>query len=132
MNPLLPYRRALMALLGAVLLSLHGFYSDDVLTGGETMQALFAGLGAFGVYALPDAPGYRFVKPIVMAVAGALNILIAATNAGEPYSTELWLNVGITVLTVLGIITVQNDPEPAVPPTANTVSSSQAGFPKAA
>lgn len=109
-----------MALLGAVMLSLHGYYSDDVLTGGEMMQALFAGLGAFGVYALPDAPGYRFVKPIVMAIAGALNILIAATNAGEPFSTELWLNVGITVLTVLGIIVVQNDPEPAVPPTANT------------
>lgn len=119
-----------MALLGAVLLSLHGYFSDDVLTGGEIMQSMFAGLGAFGVYALPDAPGYRFVKPVVMAIAGALNLLIAANSSGEPYSTELWLNVGITVLTVLGIITVQNDPEPAVPPTATT--EARVALPRAA
>lgn len=119
-NPLSPYKRLLMAVVGAVLMALHGYFSDDVLTSGEMMQTMLAGLGVITVYALPDTPVFRYMKPAAMAAATVLNILIAANNSGEPYDTELWLNVAIQALTVLGILGVKNDPEPAVPPTADT------------
>lgn len=128
-NPLTPYRRAIMAFLGALLVAFQGYLSDGGLVGAEIMQAFLAGLGAFMLYVLPDAPGFKYVKPIVLAVSAALQLLVAANEAGEPYDDRLWLNVAISVLTLLGVIVVQNEPEPAVPPTANTVST---GLPRAA
>lgn len=128
-NLLTPYRRAIMAFVGALLVAFQGYLSDGGLVGAEIMQSMLAGLGAFMLYVLPDAPGFKYVKPAVLAISSALQLLVAANEAGEPYDDRLWLNVVISVLTLLGVIVVHNEPEPAIPPTADTVSS---GLPKAA
>lgn len=115
-----PYRKMLAHVAGTVVMALVAFQSDDVLTAAEILQVILAVMGTVMVYALPNMPGARFVKLAASAVSAGLVLLIPVLESGEPLTNALWLNVVFAVGSVLGVLAVDNEPEPAVPPTANT------------
>jgi len=118
-NLLAPYRIALVAVFGSVLLSFQSFWSDDIYTTTEIFQTILQATGAFLAYVLPNAPGAKFVKLGVMALTASLQVLVAVGEDGD-YTRPVWINVAIAAATALGLLFVKNDPEPAVPPTADT------------
>lgn len=119
-NLIAPYKIALVAVFGSVLLSFQSFWSDDVYTTTEIFQTMLQAMGAFLAYVLPNAPGAKFVKLGVMAITAGLQVLAAASETGD-FTRPVWINVAIAVATALGLLFVKNDPEPAVPSTADTV-----------
>jgi len=106
------YRKFLMALLGAVVVTLAAAMSDDVLSSAEIAQVILAGLGTFGVYVLPNAPGYSALKTLVAGATAGLGLLAGWLASGEQITDSMWLNLALAVGTALGVFIVPNDPEP--------------------
>jgi peptidoglycan/LPS O-acetylase OafA/YrhL len=113
-----PYRKALLYALGAVIIGFQSYATDDIFTPAEIMQSFLAGLGLFLVYVLPEAPGAKYVKAGVGLIVAAAQIVVAALEAGEPLDSSLWVNVAVAIVAALGLVPMENEPEPAVPPTA--------------
>lgn len=108
------YKKFLMALLGAVIVTLAAATSDDVLTSAEIAQVILAGLGTFGVYVLPNAPGYGAAKTFVAAATAGLGLLAGWLASGERITDSMWLNLVLAVGTAAGVFLVPNEPEPAL------------------
>jgi hypothetical protein len=118
-----PYRAAISAVLGAVALAYVGVITDDVVTNSELVGLILVGLGTFMTYLLPNMPGYRLVKLLTNAAFQGLSLLIQYIDTGEHITTAMWAQLGIAVAVALGIVALPNDPEPAVPPTADLPAS---------
>lgn len=117
------YRKALAALAGAALTFLVVAWTDNVIEPGEWVQALFLGLTAFAAYLVPNAPGYRYAKLYTSAALTGLGLLSGWLVSGQDITDAMWVTLLLQVGTVLGIFVVPNDPEPAVPPTAQQPAS---------
>ncbi len=114
------YSKALAALAGAVAVTLAAATSDDVVTSAEVAQLVVTGLAAFGVYLVPNAPGYKYAKAWTAAALAGVSLLAGWLANGQDITTAMWLNVGLAVGTSLGVLIVPNDPEAAIPSTAQT------------
>ena len=108
------YRKFLTALFGAVIVTLVAATSDDKLTSAEIAQVVLAGLGTFGVYVLPNAPGYGAAKSLVAAATAGVGLLAGWLASGEHITQSMWLNLVLAVGVALGVFIVPNDPEPAL------------------
>lgn len=106
------YRKFLMAAAGAVMVVIAASTSDNVFTTAEIAQAILAGLAPFGVYVLPNAVGYRFIKSLVAGASAGFGLLAGWLAAGDTITTSMWVNLAIAVATALGVFIVPNDPEP--------------------
>lgn len=118
-----PYRAALSAVLGAVALAYVGVITDDVVTSSELVGLILVGLGAFMTYLLPNAPGYKLVKLVTNALFQGLSLLLQYIDSGQDITTGMWVQLAIAVAVALGIVVLPNQPEPAVPSTAELPSS---------
>jgi hypothetical protein len=107
------YRKFLMALLGAVVITLAAAMSDDVLSSAEIAQVVLAALAPFSVYVLPNAPGYGAAKALVTAALAGVGLLAGWLEAGQEITNSMWLNLALAVGTALGVFIVPNEPEPA-------------------
>lgn len=107
------YRKAIAALLGAVVVTLAASTTDDVLSSAEIAQVTLTALGAFGAYLLPNMPGYSTVKSLVSAAMAGLGLLAGWLAAGQEISNSMWLNFALAIGTSLGVFIVPNGPEPA-------------------
>lgn len=114
------YSKALAALAGAVAVTLAAATSDDVVTSAEVAQLVVAALTAFGVYLVPNAPGYRYAKAWTAAALAGVSLLAGWLANGQDVTTAMWLNVAIAVGTSLGVFILPNDQEAPVPSTAQT------------
>jgi hypothetical protein len=115
---LAPYRRFLAALFGTVATVLVAATTDDVIGSEEVVLMAMSVAGLMSTYALPDTPMARFMKLGANAALNGLGLVAAWQASGQDITTSMQLQVVVAVLTGLGLIIVQNDPEPAVPPTA--------------
>lgn len=106
------YRKFLMALVGAVVVTLAAATSDDVLSSAEIAQMVLAGLGTFGVYVLPNAPGYGVAKTLVAGASAGVGLLAGWLAAGDKITSSMWLNLVLAVGAALGVFIVPNDPDP--------------------
>lgn len=116
---LAPYRRFLAALFGAVATALVFATTDDVVTSEEVVMLATTAFGLMATYALPDTPVARTMKLVANAALNGLGLLAGWLAAGQEITTSMKLQLVVAVLTGLGILVVQNKPEPAVPPTAS-------------
>lgn len=115
------YRKAISALLGAVIVTLAAAASDNVVSPAELVQVLLAALGAFGVYLLPNAPGYGLAKSIVAAGTAGFGLLGGWLASGDPITGSMWLNFALAIGVSLGVFIVPNDPHPdAIDTTSRT------------
>ncbi len=108
------YKRALVALmtlLVAVALAAvdpgNGVTIDDGISGTEGYILASLGVAAFGVAWAPDVPGYRQIKPVIMAVSAAMGVLTVAAISDGLQGTEIVLAV-VAVLGTLGVRVVTN------------------------
>lgn len=108
------YRKFVTALLGAVVVTLAAASSDDVITSAEVAQITLAALGTFGVYVLPNAPGYSTLKTFVAAATAGVGLLAGWLATGQEITNSMWLNLALAVGTALGVFIVPNDPEPVL------------------
>jgi hypothetical protein len=116
---LAPYRRFIAALVGAVATSLVFATTDNVITSPEVVMLATTAFGLMATYALPDTPVARYMKLAANAALNALGLLGGWLAADQEITTSMKLQLVVAVLTGLGLIVVSNDPEPAVPPTAD-------------
>lgn len=116
---LAPYRRFLAALFGAVATALVFATTDDVITSEEVVMLATTAFGLMATYALPDTPSVRMMKLFANAVLNGLGLLGAWLAANQEITTSMKLQLVVAVLTGLGLLSVSNAPEPAVPPTAD-------------
>jgi hypothetical protein len=107
------YSKSVTALLGAVATVLASALTDDVVTSAEFVQMTVAGLTAFAVYLLPNAPGFGAVKTFVAAALAGLNLVAGWLANGEEITNAMWVNVVIAVAVALGVFVLPNDREPA-------------------
>jgi hypothetical protein len=107
------YSKSVTALLGAVATVLASALTDDVVTAAEFVQMTVAGLTAFAVYLLPNAPGFGAVKTFVAAALAGLNLVAGWLANGEEITNAMWVNVVIAVAVALGVFVLPNDREPA-------------------
>lgn len=115
---LAPYRRFVAALLGTVATTLVLVLSDDRITSEEVVMLATSGFGLVATYALPDTPYARFMKLVANASLNVLGLVGAWLAAGQDFTTSMWLQLIVVFATGVGLIAVENEPEPAVPPTA--------------
>lgn len=112
------YRKALAALAGAALAFFATAYTDNAIEPGELAQMAFVALTAFATYLVPNAPGFKYAKLITSAALTGIGLLSGWLASGEEITDSMWVVLVIQVGTVLGIFVTPNEPEPAVPPTA--------------
>lgn len=110
------YNKAVAALLGAVAVVLASALTDDHVTAAEFVQMTVAGLGAFSVYLVPNAPGYALAKTWTAAALAGLNLVAGWLANNQEITNAMWVNVAIAVAVALGVFILPNSQEPAAAP----------------
>lgn len=103
------YRKAIAAVLGAVVVTLASATSADGITNAELVQLVLLALGAFMAYLVPNAPGYTYAKTAVEAATAGLVLLGGYLANDMAMTTSLWLNVALAVGVSLGVFIVPNE-----------------------
>lgn len=117
---LAPYKKLIGYVFFSIVQSLITYGGDSPITRGEIGHTALTALGLVLVYALPNAPGAAIVKGVTAAIIAALEIVVAALDAGADFNTGVWLSALMAVGMVLGVAIPKNAPEPSIPPTAST------------
>ena len=104
-----------VALLGVVVMTLlttiqNAIQNDGLLDSQELVQLGIQGVGAANVYLAANLPGYEKVKFYVMALIAGAQVLYTAvgisSGGGTSVDTTEWINMGITILSALGVLAV--------------------------
>jgi hypothetical protein len=117
---LAPYHKLLGYVFFAIVQSLITYGSGSPITQGEIGHTALTAFGLIVMYVLPNAPGAKYVKAGATVAIAALEVIVAALDAGADLTSGVWLSALMAVGLVLGVVAPTNTPEPAVPPTANT------------
>jgi len=118
------YRKAISALLGAVVVTLAAATSDGGIDPAELVQLVLVATGAFAAYLLPNAPGYGAAKSVSSAITAGLTLVAGYLANGQEMTNSLWLNVALAAGVSLGVFIVPNDPgESAVLSTGSSTSN---------
>jgi hypothetical protein len=106
------YRKALVAVIGAVLMLVHsGLINDQHLTPEEWINVGIGGFTALQVYMTSNlhADGvWRYAKTLTAVALGVLNLLVSQWTGGLD-SAEI-VNLLIAAATALGVYQVTNRP----------------------
>lgn len=112
------YRKALVAVFGAVLMALYSALGNDQHIGAEEAInigiAAFTALQVFVTANLPFGGVWRYAKTITAVALGVLNLLVSEWTGGID-SAEV-INLVIAAATALGVFAVANA-QPATPVT---------------
>lgn len=100
------YLKLLIALLGAVVMSVASFATDNTVSTEEWIQVTIAGATALGVWAAANVPTFTWAKTFVAVVLAVLNLLVAYITDG--ISTAEWLNLAVAALTAAGVYALPN------------------------
>jgi len=108
------YRKAISALLGAVIVTLAAATSAGGIDQAELVQLVLVATGAFAAYLVPNAPGYSYAKSITSAITAGLSLVAGYLANGQEMTNSLWLNVALAAGVSLGVFIVPNDPEQSI------------------
>lgn len=100
------YVKLLTALVGAVVMSVASFATDNTVSTEEWIQVAIAGATALGVWAAANVPTLTWAKTFVAVVLAVLNLLVSYITDG--ISTSEWLNLGVAALTAAGVYALPN------------------------
>lgn len=111
------YRKALVAVFGAVLMALYSAFGGDNHIGPEEAInigiAAFTALQVFITANLPIGGIWRYTKTITAVALGVLNLLVSVWTGGIDSAEAV--NLVIAAATALGVFTFANAPlTPAV------------------
>lgn len=100
------YLKLIVALVGAVVMSVASFATDNTVTTEEWIQVAIAGATALGVWAAANVPQFTWAKTFVVVVLAVLNLLVSYITDG--ISTAEWLNLAVAALTAAGVYATPN------------------------
>lgn len=100
------YLKLLVALLGAAVMSVASFATDNTVSTEEWVQVAIAIATAAGVWAAANVPTLTWAKTFVAVALGVLNLLVSYITDG--ISTSEWLNLAVAALTAAGVYAVAN------------------------
>lgn len=104
------YRKALVAVVGAVAMALYSaFNGDNHITPEEAINigiAAFTALQVFITANLPAGTIWNYAKTFTAVALGVLNLLVSEWTGG--IDNAEWVNLAIAALTALGVYGVAN------------------------
>jgi hypothetical protein len=105
------YAKSLLYVLLAIAGVLVTALTDSVVTTGELVNVGIIGVGAVGVYVVPNAPEgvARFMKTAVAFIAAALVALSSFLSDGITVSE--WLQIAIAAFAGIGVYIIPNETE---------------------
>lgn len=108
-----PIAKFLTAILGAALVVLTSALTDGHVSTVEAVQIAVAVTAAGGVWIAANVPGMPAAKTAIAALLAALDLVATyLVNGGglNSITGSQWANVGLAVLTALGVYVVRNRP----------------------
>jgi hypothetical protein len=99
--------KLIAALVGAALVVLTSALSDGHMTVVEDVQVAISVATACGVWITANVPAMTWAKTAIAALLAALNLVVTYLAAG-PITGSEWANIGIAVLTALGVYAIPN------------------------
>lgn len=109
-----PIAKFLTAILGAALVVLTSALTDGHVSTVEAVQIAVAVTAAGGVWIAANVPGMPAAKTAIAALLAALDLVATyLVNPGGGLNSitgSQWANVGLAVLTALGVYVVRNRP----------------------
>ena len=108
------YAKALVAVLGAVLMAVAAAMTDGRIGSDEWVQIAIAGATAASVWTAANVPSLPYAKTVIAVVLAVLNLLVAYISDG--LTPAEWVNLAIAALTAAGVYVVPNRPASVVRP----------------
>lgn len=110
------YSKALLAVIGAVVMAIASAMTDDTITQPEWVMIAVAGFTAFQVFITANVglPLWDKAKSITAGALAGLGLLGGYLANGEHLTNALWLNVAIAAAVAAGVFAVPNGPERVV------------------
>jgi hypothetical protein len=108
------YLKLLAAMVGAGVVVLVSALTDRHIDTAEWVQVAIQCTTAAGVWMVANLPGFPYGKILIAATLVLLNGVVADLSGGITH-TE-WLNLGVAVLTALGVFALRNQPAGSVAP----------------
>lgn len=104
------YAKSLLYVLLAIAGVLVTALTDNVVTTPELVNVGIIGVGAVGVYVVPNAPegAARFLKTAVAFVAAALVALASFLSDG--ITPAEWLHIAVAAFAGIGVYIIPNEP----------------------
>lgn len=104
------YAKSLLYVLLAIAGVLVTALTDNIVTTPELVNVGIIGVGAVGVYVVPNAPegAARFLKTAVAFVAAALVALASFLTDG--ITTAEWLQIAVAAFAGIGVYIIPNEP----------------------
>jgi len=105
-----------VAVIGVIAMALlttvqNALTNDGLIDSQEMVQLGIQGVGAANVYLAANLPGYEKAKFYVMALIAGAQVLYTAvgisSGSGSSVDTTEWVNMGITILTALGVLAIK-------------------------
>lgn len=103
------YAKSLLYVLLAIAGVLVTALTDNVVTTAELVNVGIIGVGAVGIYVVPNAPegAARFMKTGVAFVAAALVALASFLSDG--ITTSEWLQIAVAAFAGIGVYIIPNE-----------------------
>lgn len=110
------YAKSLLYVLLAVAGVLVTALTDNVVTTPELVNVAIIGVGAVGIYVVPNAPEgvARFMKTAVAFVAAALVALASFLSDG--ITTSEWLQIAVAAFAGIGVYIIPNEESARIHP----------------
>lgn len=107
------YAKSLLYVLLAVAGVLVTALTDNIVTTPELVNVGIIGVGAVGIYVVPNAPegAARFLKTAVAFIAAALVALASFLSDG--ITTSEWLQIAVAAFAGIGVYIIPNEPASA-------------------
>lgn len=104
------YAKSLLYVLLAIAGVLVTALTDNVVTTPELVNVGIIGVGAVGIYVVPNAPegAARFMKTAVAFVVAALVALASFLTDG--ITTSEWLQIAVAAFAGIGVYIIPNEP----------------------
>lgn len=105
------YRKALVALLSAILTGVGAAVTDDgLINATEWVNVAIVAVGALHVYVSPNVPGAGTTKAIVAGLSAGLVLLVNLVS--ESVTPTEWVQLAVAVAGAFGVYLAPNS-EPA-------------------
>jgi len=102
------YRKAIVAVAGAVLMLLPAVLSDDRISNVEWVQVAIAAATAYGVWLTANVSTATRAKAAIAGVLAGLNLLVTYLATGGHITGSMWANLLIAVVVAAGVLAVPN------------------------
>lgn len=105
------YKKLIVAVVGAVVMTGYQFLDDNALTGNEKIQVASAAVGAFLVWQTANGPKGRvwnYAKATAFGVTALLATLMTTLPNGVTTTQEV-VALAISFLTGAGVLAARND-----------------------